>query len=79
VVTFTGEATGTQPVTFTWDLGDGYTAGGMTTTHAYAAAGDYPVVLTVSNSCGQQSITRYLTVTPAPVIHTIYLPLVVRF
>jgi len=79
MVTFTGEATGTQPLTYTWDLGDGATAGGMTTTHAYAAAGDYTVVLTVSNGCGQQVVTRHLAVVTVPEIFRIYLPLVVRF
>src|SRR5690606_17471770 len=35
-----------------WDFGDGSNGSGVITTHTYAAAGSYPVILTVSNSCG---------------------------
>ncbi len=62
VVTFTGSASGTLPLTFTWDLGDGSTAGGITTTHSYTAAGSYSVVLTVTNPCGEAIVTHTVTV-----------------
>jgi len=38
-----------DPLTFSWDFGDGSTGFGATPTHAYAAAGHYTVTLTVSN------------------------------
>jgi PKD repeat protein len=61
-VTFTGSAFGTPSFTYTWDLGDGTTASGPIVTHTYTAAGDYQVTLTVTNPCGQQAVTRTLTV-----------------
>ena len=39
-----------QPLTFRWDFGDGATGEGIRTQHAYAQAGDFPVVLTVRDS-----------------------------
>lgn len=36
-------------MTFTWDFGDGATAEGKTVSHTYTAAGDYKVVLVVSD------------------------------
>ena len=37
-----------------WDLGDGNTAEGAVVSHAYDAAGDYTVTLTVTDNCGGQ-------------------------
>jgi PKD repeat protein len=59
VTTFTGSASGTLPLDFGWDFGDGSTTlttsdalgTGVTTTHTYAAAGTYTVVMTATN-CG---------------------------
>ena len=42
-------------LSFSWDFGDGSTGSGPTPSHAYAAAGHYPVTLTVSN--GTESST----------------------
>ncbi len=39
-------------VNYAWDFGDGGTASGVTATHAYAAAGLYPVLLTVTDNDG---------------------------
>ncbi len=38
-----------QPLTYSWDLGDGSTAAGATTTHTYAGTGTYTITLTVSD------------------------------
>lgn len=38
---------------YSWDFGDGSSAGGVTTTHAYAVAGTYTVILTVSDDAGR--------------------------
>jgi hypothetical protein len=45
-------AASTGATSYSWDFGDGNTGSGVNTTHTYASAGSYPVVLTVSNSCG---------------------------
>lgn len=55
-ITFNGTATGTGPLTYSWDFGDGVTAGSSnnsSSTHTYTAAGSYAVTLTVNNPAGQ--------------------------
>jgi len=39
-----------DPLTYSWDFGDGATGSGQTTSHTYADAGNYNVVVTVSDS-----------------------------
>lgn len=39
-------------VSYAWDFGDGSTGSGMTTSHNYAAAGTYTVMLTVTDNDG---------------------------
>ena len=39
-----------------WDLGDGTTTTNFATSHVYAAIGVYPIELTVTNGCGNDSI-----------------------
>src|SRR6185295_3141949 len=46
-VTFDGTSSTGPPTGYAWDFGDGATATGSTATHAFAAAGNYPVKLTV--------------------------------
>ncbi len=62
-------STSTDPdgaLTFAWSFGDGATETGATATHTYAAAGTYPVTLTVTDEHGQQSTaTQSVTVTNA--------------
>jgi PKD repeat protein len=62
VVTLDGTAGGTPPLTFVWAFGDGSSGSGAHVTHAYAAAGDYTVVMTVSNGCGNQAVQRVIHV-----------------
>jgi PKD repeat protein len=64
-VTLTAAATGTAPLSYTWDLGDGTVAAGMTVTHAYAAPGTYSVVFTATNCQGQGVATATHTITVA--------------
>ena len=40
---------------YQWDFGDGSSGVGKTVSHTYAAAGDYSVVLTVSDSAGKST------------------------
>ncbi len=50
-------------VSWAWDFGDGATGTGSTTSHTYAAAGTYPVKLTVTDDKGAQtSVTNSVTV-----------------
>lgn len=47
-VSFNGSASSGSPSTYAWDFGDGQTGVGVTTSHAYAAAGNYVVRLTIT-------------------------------
>jgi len=65
MATFTATAfppTATQPLTFTWDFGDGSAGMGQVVNHAYAADGDYLVTLTATNKCGQAAVTHTIFV-----------------
>jgi hypothetical protein len=80
VVTFTGSATGTVPITYSWKLEVGSWKTGAVVTHTYAAPGDYAVVLTATN-CLTATVTVQHTVQvlPEPGEHySVYLPLVLR-
>ncbi|MGC9025070.1 MAG: S8 family serine peptidase [Chloroflexia bacterium] len=76
-VTFTAYASGTLPITYTWNLGDGTLAQGQVITHTYATAGPYTVTLTATNPCGTDGrVRRIVVLSPSPVRYRIYLPLV---
>jgi autotransporter-associated beta strand protein len=52
-----------DPLTYTWDFGDGTAAGsGATVSHTFAAAGRYTVVATVSDGLAQAQSTVVVTV-----------------
>ena len=50
---------GVDIASFSWDFGDGATAEGATIDHAYAAAGEYTVTLTVTDVNGQVAAGQY--------------------
>ncbi|RLF52478.1 MAG: hypothetical protein DRN24_03250 [Thermoplasmata archaeon] len=54
---------------YSWDFGDGTTTAGVTVNHTYLAAGNYTVVLTVTDNDGNtNSDTTYAVVTqPTPI------------
>lgn len=52
---------------YSWDLGDGTTATGETTTHTYATPGSYSVTLTVTDDQGSTD-TRTSSVIVAPLV-----------
>ena len=73
VITFTATASGTQPITFLWNFGDGITATSTIVTHAYDTSGTYTVTLTASNPCDLAIMTH-----PIPITYTwqLFLPVV---
>jgi len=62
VVTFTGSASGTEPIGYSWTFGDGGTGSGTPVTHNYTAAGTYTVTMVATNACGTQTVTHNVTV-----------------
>jgi PKD repeat protein len=76
-VAFTGTATSTVPISYSWALGDGSRGWGPTVTHSYAAAGLYTVTLTATNGCDEDVATGTLGVV-ALRPRTIYLPIVLK-
>jgi PKD repeat protein len=67
-VTFQGTASGTTPISFTWNLGDGTTAEGTIVTHTYAATGTYTVHMTATNCETATAIVSDNVVVVAPEI-----------
>jgi PKD repeat protein len=64
---------------YAWNFGDGLTAAGVTTTHAFAAAGVYSVVLSVTDDQGQaRTLTKVVPVsavtTTTPVAQFVFSP-----
>jgi len=59
--TYTGQ---TPYASISWDFGDGATVTGVTSpSHTYAAAGTYPVCVTVTNGCGSNTSCKYVSFT----------------
>jgi PKD repeat protein len=67
VITFTGTTiSGTLPVSFGWDFGDGGTGSGQIVTHTYTSTGSYPVLMTASNCAGDSTASLTLPVASPP-------------
>jgi len=49
-----------------WDFGDGNTSNDANPVHVYATDGVYLVVLTVTNTCGSHSYSKFLTIVTTP-------------
>ncbi len=63
---FTNTSTG-DPITYTWDFGDGSPLSSLENpSHTYTAAGDYSVTLTAANDAGSDSHTELIQVGIAP-------------
>lgn len=73
-------AAGHSIVSYAWNFGDGGTATGVTTTHPFANAGTFSVVLVVTDDLGQTgTTTRSVTVsstspTPPPTASFVFSP-----
>jgi outer membrane protein OmpA-like peptidoglycan-associated protein len=63
-VRFTANVTGTSPMTYRWDFGDGNTSSSANPSHTYSRAGTYTVTLEVTNCGGTVRRTMTITVTP---------------
>lgn len=61
-----GVAAGANAV-YSWEMGDGVTAGGRTVTHTYSAAGIYTATVTVSNNVSLLTATTTVAVLDAPI------------
>src|SRR5690606_5264725 len=60
-VDFEANVEGDEPLTYSWDFGDGTTGTGREVSHTFTDPGTYTVTLTVSNETG--SDTRTITIT----------------
>jgi len=63
-VQFTDSSTG-NPVSWTWDFGDGEKSTNQNPQHQYQNSGIFNVTLTVSNGASSKSLTKTITVIPA--------------
>ncbi len=54
-VQFVNTSTGTEPLTYLWDFGDGSTSAEASPSHTFAELGIYQVMLTVTNPFGSAS------------------------
>jgi hypothetical protein len=59
---FTDTSTG-RPTSWTWDFGDGSTSRLQNPSHTYASPGTYTVTLTIRNSLGEDTISKFVAVT----------------
>ena len=60
---FTNSSTGTEPLQFLWDFGDGSgTSTAVNPTHVYSQTGTYTVTLTAENMFGQSTAVQTITV-----------------
>jgi PKD repeat protein len=72
-LTFVASASGSPPVSYAWDFGDGETASGEQVLHLYATGGSYAVTLDASNACSQASLTKSVTISSGV---QLYLPVI---
>ena len=64
IVDFKDATTGTGPLTYSWNFGDGQSTSTMASpSHTYNKAGDYFVTLIVSGPCGADTLTDRITIT----------------
>src|SRR6058998_4202558 len=68
-VTFTASATGgTQPYSYNWDFGDGFTSNGQSVSHSYLLPGTYTVTLTVNDANGATVSTSQTVTVSIPIL-----------
>ncbi|MEM9548083.1 MAG: PKD domain-containing protein [Bacteroidota bacterium] len=64
-VTFTNFTEGAD--TYSWDFGDGNSSTEENPVHTYANDGDFEVVLTVTNECGENNVSSTVSISLAPI------------
>ena len=74
VLTLTNTSTGTAPLSYIWDFGDGLTSTLNTPTHIYASVGVFTLSLTTSNTYRTDNLRQHITIEP----YCIALPLIFR-
>lgn len=67
----TSTSTGTAPMTYLWEFGDGTTSNAASPVHTYTKPGKYTIKLTVSNDYGTDTTEMQIQVMP-----NIYLPFI---
>jgi subtilisin-like proprotein convertase family protein len=77
--TFTATVvSGTKPITYTWDLGDGAIGSGAQITHTYTATGVYTATVTATNVVNALGAQTIVAVNEPPIIPRVYLPGIFR-
>ncbi|MFA5296430.1 MAG: PKD domain-containing protein, partial [Methanoregulaceae archaeon] len=66
-VQFTDTSSG-GPHTWSWEFGDGTTNSSQNPQHTYTTPGNYTVNLTVTNDCGEDSVSKVNIVTAEPCV-----------
>ncbi|MCY4675031.1 MAG: PKD domain-containing protein [Bacteroidetes bacterium] len=61
-VTFTANSSGSDPLNYTWDFGDGQSSTATNPSHTYDQPGSYTVTLTLTNDAGSDSRTTVVNV-----------------
>ncbi|MBN1483641.1 MAG: PKD domain-containing protein [Chloroflexia bacterium] len=64
-ITLSAGASGSYPISYQWDLGDGGWRAGAVVTHSYDVSGTYRVLVTATN-CGTAAVTSVHTLTVVP-------------
>ncbi len=78
-ITFTSLVTGSQPISYFWDFGDGIGTSVLPNpVYTYSLTGTFTVTLNVTNTIGSYTSTRALNILPPPEQHYFYLPLIFR-
>lgn len=77
-VIFTNTSTGSEPLSYLWDFGDGITTTVESPTHAFTNPGNYTVSLTVTNPYSESIAKRVIVVKGYPTIGTLYAPLIFK-
>jgi PKD repeat protein len=74
---FVNETTGTEPIEYEWDFGDGTgTSTEVNPSYTYQAVGTYVVTLTATNELGSDSVQHAVVVQEPH--YTVYLPLLFK-
>ena len=76
VIIFTATASGTLPLSYLWDFGDGSTAEGDVATHSFSLPGLHTVSLDVENTCSADQAS--LEVNVEVILKRILLPIIRR-